>query len=382
MSDGGGESQRVHKQPLAKRKSSSGDEFAQALAKIAVAQICESGGFQAFQQSALETLSDVAIRYIYDIGKTAHSYANLAGRTEGNVFDVIRGFEDSCLLQGFAGASDINHSLASSGVVREIVQYVGDAEDLPFAYSIPLFPIIKERKPAPSFLQIQEEPPEAYIPDWLPALPDPQTYLQLPTENEGATDFYVEKVEPVGHPKKIERPLFNFQRQFASNGAEGPSSNDHPVNGARAKQVEENNPFLAEPLWPGEKKVSDVIPPAKLSNEAPVKYNVPESHHVDDHVSVLGTFAPAIEAMKTRLSDTEVVPEKLILNQRPAVQFKIKVGRKSVVTGLDMIQQNTNADDYAPWAGKENGNDEKKKRVEKFLKESMEISKGNDSVVN
>ncbi|KAF5725413.1 hypothetical protein HS088_TW23G00135 [Tripterygium wilfordii] len=382
MSDGGGESQRFHKQPHAKRKSSGGDEFAQALAKIAVAQVCESCGFQAFQQSALETLSDVATRYIYDIGKTAHSYANLAGRTEGNVFDVIRGLEDSGLVQGFAGASDINHCLASSGVVREIVQYVGDAEDVPFAYSIPRFPIIKEQKPTPSFLQIQEEPPEAHIPAWLPAFPDPQTYLQIPTANEGATDPYVEKVEPAGHPKKVERASFNLQRQFASNGAEGPSSDDHPVNGSRIKQVAENNPFLAEPLQHEERKVSDVIPPAQLSNKAHVKYNVAENHHVDNHVSVPETFAPAIEAMKSRLSDTEAMPEKLILNQRPAVQFKIKVGRKSVATGLDLIQQKTNPDDNAPWSRKENKNDEKKRRAEKILKESMEISEGKDSVVD
>jgi transcription initiation factor TFIID subunit 8 len=103
MSNGGRESEREPEKPAAQRKPS-GVEFAQAIAKIAVAQICESEGFQTFQQSAIETLSDVAVRYIRDVGKTAHYYANLAGRTECNVFDIIQGLEDLGSAQGFLGA--------------------------------------------------------------------------------------------------------------------------------------------------------------------------------------------------------------------------------------------------------------------------------------
>lgn len=79
---------KVPEKPAPRRKAG-GDELAQAVPKIAVAQICESQGFQAFQQFALETLFDVAVRYICDIGKTARLYANLAGRTECNVFYII-----------------------------------------------------------------------------------------------------------------------------------------------------------------------------------------------------------------------------------------------------------------------------------------------------
>ncbi|KAG8659626.1 hypothetical protein MANES_02G056001v8 [Manihot esculenta] len=95
MSHGGGESGRVHeKSEHAKRKSgASGDEFVQAISKIAVAQICESAGFQTFQQSALEILSDITIQYMRNLGKLAQSFANSAGRTKGNALDVIQ-FKD------------------------------------------------------------------------------------------------------------------------------------------------------------------------------------------------------------------------------------------------------------------------------------------------
>ncbi|MCI51233.1 transcription initiation factor TFIID subunit 8, partial [Trifolium medium] len=99
-------------------KVAGGDEFAQAIAKIAVAQVCKSKGFQGFQQSALETMSDVIARYIMSIGKSANCYANLAGRAECNIFDVIQGLEDMGSAQGFTGASDIDHWLEDSGVVR------------------------------------------------------------------------------------------------------------------------------------------------------------------------------------------------------------------------------------------------------------------------
>ena len=48
---------------------SKSDDFALEITKVAVAQVCESIGFQSFQHSALETLSDIIVRYIYSIGK-------------------------------------------------------------------------------------------------------------------------------------------------------------------------------------------------------------------------------------------------------------------------------------------------------------------------
>lgn len=63
---------------MRKKKKLGTYEFAQAVARNVVAQVCESLGFQSFHQSALDNLADVAVRYIREIGKTASSYANLA----------------------------------------------------------------------------------------------------------------------------------------------------------------------------------------------------------------------------------------------------------------------------------------------------------------
>ena len=141
MSNGGGKTGRQLEQPgtWGRRKVGGGDDYARAIAKIAVAQVCESEGFQAFQQSALEALSDVVARYILNVGKSAHCHANLSGRTECNAFDVIQGLEDMGSVQGFAGAADVDHCLESSGVIREIVHFVNDAEPVMCAHPIPRF---------------------------------------------------------------------------------------------------------------------------------------------------------------------------------------------------------------------------------------------------
>lgn len=365
MSDGGGESGREHARSNAQRKSG-GDDFAQSIAKVAVAQICEREGFQTFQLSALETLSDVALRYIHSIGKAANFYANLAGRRECNFFDIVQGLEDLGLVQGFSSASDVDHCLACSGTVREIVQYVGETDDVPFAHAIPQFPVVKDRNLTPSFLQADKEPPEEHIPAWLPLFPEPHTYAQLPAPDEEATETMV-KIEQKKH-RKGDRSLLNFQQRFAFNAFEGPSSED-PVNADKGKQVGESNPFLSAPLQYGEKEVSHVILPAKISNEATLEDHVAPNHIMDNRASVMETFAPAIDAVQGGLFDSEKGQKKVFLNRRPTVQFKIGSGKK---TFSNLSLQNEDFEKKSPWFGRESEKDEKKMRAEKILKEPME----------
>ncbi|CAL5325918.1 unnamed protein product [Camellia sinensis] len=156
--------------------------------KISVVQVCKSVGFQSFQQSALNTLSDVAVRYIRELGKNASFYKNLAGRTESNVFDIVQELEDLGSSHVFLGASDINGSVSGSGIVQEIAQYICEAKKILFVYLIPGFLVIKDRTPTLSFAQVGESHPSEHIPVWLPAFPDPQTYSHSPSWNEREVD--------------------------------------------------------------------------------------------------------------------------------------------------------------------------------------------------
>lgn len=343
------------------------DDFARSISRIAVVQICESAGFQSFQQSALDALSDIGIRYLRDLGKTARFYANSAGRTGCSVFDVVQGLEDLDSSWGFNGASVVNRCLVGSGVVGEIARYVESAEEIPFARPVPRFPVVRSRKPTPSFAQIGETPSGKHIPDWLPAFPDPHTYIHTPIWNERATDPRTDKIEQARQRRKAEQSLLSLQQRLACSGGAGPSSVDATVvDAVKAKGVFESNPFLAPPMQYGEKEVSPVAVPGKLSN-----------HTVGENpISVLETFAPAIEAAKNGICNLEenlMEKEKKVLpNKRPTVHFRFGIDKKSVAVPLGLTARNSSGEKMVSWFLRDDEKDDKKRRAEQILKESME----------
>ncbi|KAG6549745.1 hypothetical protein Mapa_008725 [Marchantia paleacea] len=197
--------------------SGSGDEFGRAVAKIGVAQLCEAIGFHAIQRSAGETLADIAIRYLTDLAKAAHFYANLAGRTQCNALDVIMAMED--VGTGPTSASDSNRPLSSSKALQEVIRYVEYSEEIPFARPLPHFPVSKKRAAPPSFLQLGETPPYPHIPPWLPAFPDPHTYRSTPVWDERKSDPRLDKLELARQRRKAERSLVSLHLRLSSSGA-------------------------------------------------------------------------------------------------------------------------------------------------------------------
>lgn len=69
------------------------DQYATAAARVAVSQLAEAAGFDAVHQSSVDTLADLLLRYINEVGSASHGYAELAGRTESNPLDVVGGGE-------------------------------------------------------------------------------------------------------------------------------------------------------------------------------------------------------------------------------------------------------------------------------------------------
>ena len=64
------------------------EEYSRRLARVAVAQMAEMAGFTKAQESAIEILSELLLKYVGELCSTAHSYAELANRTEFNVCDL------------------------------------------------------------------------------------------------------------------------------------------------------------------------------------------------------------------------------------------------------------------------------------------------------
>ncbi|XVF76422.1 hypothetical protein PTKIN_Ptkin13bG0265000 [Pterospermum kingtungense] len=332
------------------------DDFGRAVSKIAVAQICESVGYQGFKESALEALADISIRYLCDLGKNASFHANLAGRTECNLFDITRALEDFGSSLGFPGALEIGKCLVGSGTVSEIIQFVDSKDENSFAQPVPKFPVVRGRKLIPSFEHMNESAPGKHIPTWLPALPDPHTYIYTPMWKERASDPCADKIEQARQRRKAERALLSLQQRLMCNGSTGSSAST--VLDTKIENIQEAG---SNPLQPGKKNVSQVVLTAKLSDEV----------NKGSHFSLLQAFAPAIEAMKGGPSD-ELDGEKTILpEKRPAVHFKFRTGKRILGESLDLSLQKK-GERSTPFFVRDDERDDKKRRAEFILRQTKE----------
>ncbi|CAA2969011.1 Hypothetical predicted protein [Olea europaea subsp. europaea] len=362
MSDGGKAESKTGKKSRITRAGE--DNFGRAISKVAVAQICENVGFESFNESALDSLADLAIRYLLDLGITAKFYSNLAGRTECNVFDIIQGLDDLGMSTGFSGASEVEFNCAiSSGVVTEIRGYVESAEETPFAQPVPHFPVVGEWRLIPSFLQMGEMPGFKHIPEWLPAFPDPHTYIHSAMWNERVSDPRTDKIELARQHRKAERALLNLQQRLVCNGLPVASTSAEPDDYRSGLEVNDiENQVLANLSEDEDQDESPAILSGKRSGEA----------KMENHVTLLETFAPAVEAMKDGHSDSGNYGEKSFPGKRPAVCLEFKGDKNVFGESLDLRIRNKNFGRTAPCFGREDEKDDKKRRVEFILRQSLE----------
>lgn len=159
-------------------------EFASSVTKIAVSQICKSVGFKAAQLYTLDILTDVAIRYLQSIAKSAAAYANASGRTQSNVFDLVSALNDVNSVSGFQGAASLHKNSASvlaSGVLCDLNNFVRNSREIPFAKPVPKGGVLDLPSPmmhssgGTNFSSISRG---LHIPRWLPPFPDMATFVE------------------------------------------------------------------------------------------------------------------------------------------------------------------------------------------------------------
>ncbi|XP_063073368.1 transcription initiation factor TFIID subunit 3 [Engraulis encrasicolus] len=125
------------------------ENYARSALRVSAAQICQALGWDAVQLSACDLLSDVLDRYIQQLARSCHRYAELYGRTDPILSDIGQAF-------GLLGVS-----------LSELEDYVNHLEPASFPQSTHLFPVAKS-----STLQFPSPREERrdYIPDYLPPL--------------------------------------------------------------------------------------------------------------------------------------------------------------------------------------------------------------------
>jgi len=65
------------------------EEYARSVAKIVASQMLTAHGVDSTQRSSLEILADLLLRFIVEIGKQSHTYAELSHRAECTPIDMV-----------------------------------------------------------------------------------------------------------------------------------------------------------------------------------------------------------------------------------------------------------------------------------------------------
>nr|XP_043608731.1 transcription initiation factor TFIID subunit 8-like [Erigeron canadensis] len=191
-------------------------DFHTAVAKIAVTQICKSAGYAAAQTTALETLTNITVRYLQSIAKSAVISAVSTGRTECNLYDVIRGFEDLHYDVGFTGNENPNkrlYRLADSSILLDIMKFVYRNREIPFAKPLPRGCHVDSQ-----CLFRDSEKVLKHVPRWLPDFPviieKEEKAVVADVENEG--EKIMKKI--VVGDLAVKREKVNFKINERSSG--------------------------------------------------------------------------------------------------------------------------------------------------------------------
>lgn len=156
--------------------------------KVAVSALASEAGFERAEEAAVETLTEMLQSFLTELGRSSQAFAELAGRTEGMMTDVVMALiEMGQNLQGLpAHAKRPNKSVF-----------------LPPSHSTPT--------PNPRTLQAGDKMPHpSHIPDHMPAFPDPHTYIRTLTQKAPINEYQIIREKAASQKRDVERALTRF----------------------------------------------------------------------------------------------------------------------------------------------------------------------------
>lgn len=200
------------------------EEYSRSIARVAAGLLAENAGFDFAQESAIEIMSELLLRYVSEVCTASKLNAELAGRTEFNVCDVLMSLED-------VGTSTSDLQVYLKSLLR-----AADG-DLGFPHPLPRYPIRRECKSKPTFLDKKETPPP-HIPAFLPAFPDQHTYVHTPVHGTHSLDQSKQRQTEQQARRGAEQALITLHQRLTAKPGD-PSDQDSSS----------QNPFLAPPLF-------------------------------------------------------------------------------------------------------------------------------------
>ncbi|CAM1294165.1 TAF8 (predicted) [Pycnogonum litorale] len=153
-----------------------------------VALACHESGFSNIEKGVVETLTEMLISCMVELGRTSRNYCELSGRTQPGVGDVVMALIDT----GFK--LDNLHTYAKRNGMS-----VAPSPGLQLPVSKQKLLSVGDKKKHPN-----------YIPEDMPVFPDPHTYIRTPTHKQPVTEYEAIREKAASQKKDVERALTRF----------------------------------------------------------------------------------------------------------------------------------------------------------------------------
>ncbi|KAK3602912.1 hypothetical protein CHS0354_039328 [Potamilus streckersoni] len=127
------------------------EKYSWSLLRVAVAQICQQLGWNSIHATPLELLTDVLERYLLQVARVTHRYAEQFGTSDPQLEDLALAFRHLGIE------------------ISELEEYISHIDSTPFAHEVLAYPAPKENNlqiPKSHSRELQHR--EEHIPDYLP----------------------------------------------------------------------------------------------------------------------------------------------------------------------------------------------------------------------
>ncbi|XP_043279362.1 transcription initiation factor TFIID subunit 3 isoform X2 [Venturia canescens] len=204
------------------------EEYNRAILKMVIAQICQMIGWHSINSTPLEFLVDLMQEYLLRISKLTKQYAEVLGRTEGNLDDLGLAFQHMHVL------------------IPELSEYVRNVDSLPCIVSVPKFPVHRENhlnflKPGSQEVVTRSVHVHEHLPAMYPDTEEPAPVEQIEAPRPCQADFSpTSSQQPMDGV--IETPL-NQSNQPVFKRPGGLLPSEHNSLAKRPKMLEEGRPL-------------------------------------------------------------------------------------------------------------------------------------------
>ncbi|XP_012258463.1 transcription initiation factor TFIID subunit 3 isoform X2 [Athalia rosae] len=202
-------------------------EYSRGVLRVVVAQICQTIGWHSINSTPLEFMVDLMQEYLMRTAKLTHQYAEVLGRTEGNLDDLGLAFQHMNID------------------IQELAEYVKNVDSVPCAVEVPKFPVHRESHMnflKPGSREVVTRP--VHVHEHLPAM-YPETEEEYPPpKSENPSVGTTEVISLNGSPPtgSLNSSPQRISPQVVFKRPGDPVSSESPI-AKRARVVEEGRPL-------------------------------------------------------------------------------------------------------------------------------------------